>query len=141
MKKFLIFTDGASRGNPGPASVGFIIRSSDGVIWVQEGIYLGTATNNVAEYSAVKLALKRLLKDFAHILPVEVAVKVDSLLVAKQLTGLYKIKNVNLKSIFLDIKQLEQQVGKVNYTYIPRTQNFMADKLANYALDNYLKNK
>lgn len=138
MKKFIIFADGASRGNPGPASVGFIIKSLDGVIWVQGGLYLGTATNNVAEYSAVKLALKRLMDDFSNLLPVEVEVRVDSQLIARQLAGLYKIKNPTLKTIFADIKQLEELTGKVNYTHIPRNQNFIADKLANQALDNYL---
>lgn len=138
MKKFIIFADGASRGNPGPASAGFIIKSSDGVIWVQDGLYLGTATNNVAEYSAVKLALKRLIDNFSNILPVEVEVRVDSQLIARQLAGLYKIKNPTLKTIFADIKQLEELVGKINYIHIPRNQNFIADKLANQALDNHL---
>lgn len=138
MKKFIIFADGASRGNPGLASVGFLIKSSDGVIWVEDGLYLGTATNNVAEYSAVKLALKRLIDDFSNLLPVEVEVRVDSQLIARQLAGLYKIKNRALKTIFADIKQLEKMAGKINYIHIPRNQNFIADKLANQALDNHL---
>lgn len=138
MKKFIIFADGASRGNPGPASVGFLIKSSDGVIWVQAGLYLGTATNNVAEYSAVKLAIKRLIDDFSNLLPVEVEVRVDSQLIARQLAGLYKIKNPTLKTIFADIKHLEKLAGKINYIHIPRNQNFIADKLANQALDNNL---
>ena len=141
MKNFIIFTDGASRGNPGHSSCGFIIKSLDGVIWVQDSLYLGIGTNNIAEYTGVKLALKRLITDFHKLLPVEAEVRVDSQLVAKQLNGLYKIKNPNLKTIFLDIKQLEIKVGKVNYLHIPRTQNLLADKLANYALDNHLKNK
>lgn len=138
MKKFIIFADGASRGNPGPASAGFIIKSLDGVIWVQDGLYLGTATNNVAEYSAVKLALNKLIDNFSNFLPVEVEVRVDSQLIARQLSGLYKIKNPTLKTIFTDIKLLEELVGKINYAHIPRNQNFIADKLANQALDNYL---
>lgn len=138
MKKFLIFADGASRGNPGPASAGFLIKSWDGVIWVQDGLYLGTATNNVAEYSAVKLALRRLIDDFSNILPVEVEVRVDSQLIARQLAGLYKIKNPTLKTIFADIRRLEKLAGKISYIHIPRDQNFIADKLANHALDNHL---
>lgn len=136
MKRVIIYTDGASRGNPGHASAGFVIQTDDGVIWSQEGIYLNQATNNVAEYTAVKLALQKLTLDFAKWLPLEVELRADSLLVIQQLCGRYKIKNPALKRIYEAVKGLEPKVGKVSYIHIPRAQNFLADKLANMALDN-----
>ncbi len=135
--KFLIHTDGASRGNPGHAAVGFVIQTEDGVIWVQDGQYLGIATNNVAEYSAVKLALERLAADFAKHLPAEVEFIADSQLVASQLAGKFKIKNPTLLELYKEVKALEPKVGKVTYTYTPRANNFLADKLANIAIDNH----
>lgn len=141
MKKFIIFTDGASRGNPGHSAVGFIIKTTDGVTWVQVSRYLGITTNNVAEYQAVKLALEKLTYDFSHFLPAEVEVRLDSQLICRQLSGLYKVKKPTLKVIFNRIRQLEGVTGIVTYTHIPRNQNFLADRLANIALDNRTKVK
>jgi ribonuclease HI len=138
MKKFIIYTDGASRGNPGHSAAGIVIKTEDGVIWVQDGKYLGTATNNVAEYSAVIFALERLISDFSNILPASVEFIVDSMLIANQLSGNFKIKNETLKELFLKVKQLEQKVGLVTYTYTPRANNVLADKMANQAIDNHL---
>lgn len=133
--KFIVQTDGASRGNPGPSSAAFVIKSDDGLIWAQEGVYLGIGTNNNAEYTAVKCALERLLKDFSRFLPTEIEFVGDSLLIISQLSGKYKIKNDNLKVLYNQIKDLEKQIGTVTYTYTPRANNFLADKLANQALD------
>lgn len=138
MKKFIIYTDGASRGNPGESSVGFVIKDGDGVIWHQEGVYLGKATNNFAEYMAVKLALERLIQNFSNTLPAQTELRVDSLLIASQLSGIYKIKNKSLKQIYDQIKLLETQVGPIIYKQIPRSENFLADRLANLVLDQKL---
>lgn len=135
---FVIHTDGASRGNPGPAACGLVIQSADEVIWVQDGKYLGVATNNVAEYSAVLWALQRLVTDFSKFLPSKVEFRLDSLLLAKQLGGDYKVKSPHLKTLFNLIKELELRVGSVRYMYTPREKNFLADRMANKALDGYL---
>lgn len=137
-KKYIIYTDGAARGNPGPAAAAFVIQGEDGVIWVQEGVALGHATNNKAEYTAVKIALERLVKDFASSLPASVELRSDSMLMVNQLSGNYQVKNEELKALYESVKALEKSVGKVSYVYTPRSNNFLADKLANQALDNLL---
>lgn len=138
MKKYLVYTDGASRGNPGHSSAGFIIQGSDGVIWAEEGVYLGIGTNNEAEYKAVALAFEKLLKDFSKQLPCEIELRADSQLVIRQLLGQYKIKNPRLKIIFDRIRSFQSQLGEVRFTHVSREQNFLADKMANLALDRYL---
>lgn len=138
MKKIIVYTDGASRGNPGHASAGFIIQTDDGVIWNQTGVYLNTATNNVAEYMAVKLAFEKILSDFVHWLPSEVELRADSKLVIEQLAGRFKIKNPGLIPIYQAINKLIPQLGEVSFTHVPRDQNFLADRVANQALDNHL---
>ncbi len=138
MKKIIVYTDGASRGNPGHASAGYIIQTDDGVIWNQTGVYLNTATNNVAEYTAVKLAFEKLISDFAHWLPAEIELRADSKLVIEQLAGRFKIKNAGLIPIYQAINQLIPMLGDVKFTHVPREQNFLADKMANNALDNHL---
>lgn len=139
MKKLLINTDGGARGNPGPASSAFIITGEDGKILVENGCFLGFSTNNEAEYRAVKLALERVKEDFASYLPLEVEVRADSRLVVEQLSGRFKVKNPKLKILFAEIKNLENKIGKVVYLYIPRKDNFLADKLVNQILDKSLK--
>lgn len=138
-KQFVIYTDGASRGNPGEASCGYVIQTKDSVIWVQDGKYLGVATNNVAEYNGVTEALGRLVKDFSKDLPTEVEIRMDSKLAVEQLSGRYKIKNDNLKELALKVRELEKKIGQVQYLHVPRAQNFLADKLANMVLDQNLK--
>ncbi len=136
MTKLIVNTDGAARGNPGPAASSFIIRDSEGAILSQDGVCLGETTNNVAEYSAVKFALNRIVLEFSGILPADVEVKSDSKLIVEQLSGNFKIKNMTLRALFNEIKLLEGKIGSVNYIHIPREQNYQADLLANKALDD-----
>lgn len=136
MEKVIINTDGASRGNPGQASSSFIIKTEGGEVLAKEGVRLGVATNNEAEYSAVKFALERLLKSFPDRLPLQVEIRADSLLIVEQLSGNYKIKNDRLRVLYNQVKELEEKVGDVVFIYIPRASNFQADELANFALDN-----
>lgn len=135
--KLKVFTDGASRGNPGPASVGFVIKdSSTGVILHEKGEVIGRNTNNVAEYTAVLKAfeyIKKYLRRGKKDLQIEVIT--DSQLIAKQLSGLFKIKNPNLGRLFGQVKSLEMELGIVSYKNVPRAQNTLADRLANQALD------
>lgn len=127
----MIFTDGASRGNPGPASYGFVIKENNKIFY-QEGKFIGVTTNNVAEYTAVLQALKyaKNQKDIK-----EIIIYCDSKLVAEQLSGNFKIKAKHLKPLIEQIKILEMELGEVSYQHIPRSQNSEADKLANQALD------
>jgi ribonuclease HI len=134
----IVNTDGASRGNPGPASYGYIIKSTDGVIRHQEGKTIGVTTNNVAEYTAVLESLKYIKHNFTHKAPHVIEVITDSQLIASQLSGRFKIKSLHLKEYLTQIKQLEQGLGEISYRNVPRAQNFIADKLANMALDKKL---
>ena len=135
--KLIIYTDGAARGNPGPASYGFVILDQGGKVIHKEGKYIGHATNNVAEYKAVLEALKHVKSHFGDKVQ-GVEIFADSKLVAEQLSGNYKIKAPHLKPIIGKIKILEFEMGGVIYGHIPRSQNYLADRLANQALDNKL---
>ncbi|MCL4366764.1 ribonuclease HI family protein [Patescibacteria group bacterium] len=135
---FIINTDGASRQNPGFAAAAFIVKDPAGKVLLQEGKYLGIATNNEAEYRAVINALAALLLYEDANLPTKVLVKADSLLVIQQLRGIYKIKSLSLKNLFEQVKQLEQQIGLVDYVHIKRSENSEADLLGNIALDQTL---
>ncbi|MDP3733448.1 MAG: ribonuclease HI family protein [Candidatus Daviesbacteria bacterium] len=132
--KLIIYTDGASRGNPGRASYGFTISDEHGKLIHEQGEYIGINTNNVAEYSAVLEAFKYLKRKFQGKLNIELFA--DSRLIVEQLSGRFKIKNANLKILFDQIKVLEMEIGRVFYTHIPREKNSKADALANKALDS-----
>ncbi len=134
--KLIIYTDGASRGNPGPASYGFTISDGNGQLLHEEGEYIGEATNNVAEYTAVLRAFKLIKEKYSEKLPIQINLFADSKLVAEQLSGKWKIKNPRLREILSQIKILEMEIGAVLYTHVPREQNTEADRLANKALDN-----
>lgn len=136
MKKLIVYTDGASRGNPGPASYGFTVADGNGKLLHEEGEYIGTTTNNVAEYTAVLEAFKLLKEKYQENGPLVIELFADSKLVAEQLSGRYKIKHPNLKPIFGQIKVLEMEFGSVLYTHVPREKNTLADRLANKALDS-----
>src|SRR3989344_2099719 len=113
--KLRIYTDGASRGNPGKASYGFLIKDEDGVILHQEGKYIGVATNNVAEYTAVLKSFEYIKKHQKKLDQLSVELITDSLLIASQLAGKFKIKNLNLKEIYLQIKSLEEDFKGASY--------------------------
>lgn len=135
MKKIIIYTDGASRGNPGPAAAAFVIQDSDGIPLFQGKQTIGIATNNIAEYTAVLHSMEKLISDFSAFLPTQVEYRGDSQLIMSQLAGKYKIKNPELKKIYDLIKNLEVKVGQVSYNYTARANNLVADGLANEALD------
>ena len=128
---WLIQTDGGSRGNPGPAALGVTIMR-DGKEVVGYGEFLGTATNNVAEYTAVLRALEK----FSELAPdgESVEIRADSKLVVEQLSGRWKIKNAELKVIARQVKAAFP-ADRVRYTWVPRAQNKRADELANKAMD------
>lgn len=127
----IIYTDGGSRGNPGPAAAGFVI---DGRGY---GEYLGHATNNVAEYTAIASALKkaRALLGKTKAKMTEVEMRMDSELAVKQLTGKYRINNAGIQPLFFEIWNLKFDFKKVDFIHVPREQNKEADAEVNKVLD------
>jgi ribonuclease HI len=134
MTKLTVFTDGASRGNPGPASYGFTISDEKGLVY-EEGKYIGITTNNVAEYTGALEAFKYIDSHFAG-KDVEIKFFADSKLVAEQLAGKWQIKSPGLIPIYQQIKILQEKFSKVTFSHVYREQNKIADALANLALDN-----
>lgn len=135
MNSFTIHSDGASRGNPGPASIGFTIIKKGQNALIKGKKYIGISTNNVAEYQALNQALNTLIERFSSHLPARVKVLLDSQLIVEQLLGNYKVKDPRLKILYDQIKLLEKKIGEITYQHIPRSENQVADKLANEALD------
>lgn len=133
--KLIIYTDGASRGNPGRASYGYTISDELGKLLYEKGEYIGITTNNVAEYTGVLAAIQQVKKMFGD-KDVQVELYADSKLVAEQLSGRYRIKSAHLKPIIEQIQTLTMELGGVLYTHVPREKNTQADKLANQALDH-----
>ena len=126
-----IYVDGASRGNPGMAGAGAAIKAKDGPVLKKLKKYLGVVTNNVAEYSALVMAL-----DSARSLGVkEVRVFADSELVVKQIKGEYRVKSVDLKPLYMEAMHLIESFNRFEIRHVPREKNAEADKLANEAID------
>lgn len=134
-KKIIIHTDGGARGNPGPAAVGVVITIGNAI--KEYGEKIGNTTNNIAEYKAVIFALKKVkqLLGKKNTKLHEVKILTDSELLAKQLNGLYKIKNKELGLLFIEIWNLKQDFKEVTISHIPRESNMEADKLVNQSLD------
>ena len=133
--KAIIYTDGGSRGNPGPSALGVVIEDERGKILKEYSHYLDEATNNQAEYEAVIFALQK-----AKQLKIkELEIRTDSELIGKQLRGEYKIKDSDLQPLFIRAWNLRLDYEKVIIKIISREQNKKADKLANRELD--AKNK
>lgn len=134
MEKLIVYCDGGSRGNPGKSASAFVVKIN-GKMFKCRSVFLGVATNNVAEYSAVILALDWLSKS-PLVFPAEITFVLDSQLVARQLTGVYKVKNKKLKELFIKIKNLEKQLDKkIYFTSVSREKNILADSLVNQELD------
>ena len=133
LKKAVIFVDGASRGNPGPAAIGVTIRDERGKLITFISQRIGRATNNQAEYRAIIAALEEAVRLGSR----QVDIKTDSELVVKQINGEYRVKKTTLKPLYQQVKQLQGSLEGFTITHIPRQQNFEADKLANKALNGY----
>ena len=129
--KARLFTDGGSRGNPGPAAYGYVIETDDGTVLAAHGEAIGVATNNVAEYRALVEGLRKA----AELQVDELEVVSDSELLVHQMRGDYKVKNEALRELWLDANDLERKLGKVTYTAVRREHNELADSLVNKALD------
>jgi ribonuclease HI len=129
-RKLIVYTDGASSGNPGPASVGAVIKDGQGRTISLISRRIGYATNNQAEYRAIIAALEEAARLGAE----EVDIKSDSELVVKQLKGLYRVKKASLRPLYQEVVQLASSFKAFSIIHIPRTQNTEADRLANQAL-------
>ena len=132
--EFIIHVDGASRGNPGEASYGFVITNQSGKVIHEESQYIGRTTNNVAEYTALVKALDFALREKIH----SVEIRSDSQLLVRQILGEYKVKSENLESLYRRCCELLRQFQWYEIKHVPREQNKRADKLANQALDKRL---
>lgn len=129
---YIVNTDGGSRGNPGRAGYGFVISDGAGHLLLEHAGYLGSATNNQAEYAAVVKALETI----AEVDPGgQVTVRADSQLVVEQLTGTWKIKNSGLAELAARVRAALPR-GQVRYEWVPRAENAAADALANRAMDS-----
>lgn len=135
MQQITIHTDGGARGNPGPAGIGVAFFDAAGTKVAELSEYIGIATNNVAEYTAIVRALEVLPTLVVDRVQAQATFKLDSQLVERQMNGVYKVKDATLKTYFDKAKALAQPFGEVTFTYIPREQNKVADKLANQAMD------
>ncbi len=134
--KYLIQGDGGARGNPGPAGSGAVIYDEQRNVVGEVSKFIGHATNNVAEYTAVLSALELLLSmvgDDAK--NTHVAVEMDSKLVVEQMSGKWKIKHPGLKPLAARTGELSRAFASVSYKHIPRALNSVADELANRAMD------
>ena len=131
--RVVIHIDGAARGNPGESGIGVLIEEDNGATREVKK-YLGTRTNNQAEYSALITALEtaRDLKDR------EIRIYTDSLLLANQMNGLWKVKHPEIKDLYTKAKGLIEAFSRVTITHVPREENSEADRLANLAIDEYL---
>ena len=127
-----IYIDGASRGNPGDAGIGILIKETDGKTR-EITKYLGTRTNNQAEYTALIEALESVKELNAH----PIRVFTDSLLVANQVNGLWKVKHSEIIPLNIKARSLFSGYKDITIRHIPREQNCEADRLANQAIDEY----
>ena len=129
---FSLFTDGGSRGNPGPSAIGIVLKNKNGEVIYEASKYIGKYTNNDAEYLALIqgliIANEKKIKSIASYL--------DSELLVKQLNGEYKVKNERLQKLFTKVRNLENKFTKVSFTHVRREKNKRADELVNEALDS-----
>ena len=127
----IVWTDGAARGNPGPAGIGAILQTVSGETLARCSEYFGYATNNVAEYGALLMGLRRALELGLR----RIEVRADSELLIKQLRGEYRVKNAKLKPMFEQAKHLLAQFECSSLRHVPRELNAEADRLANEGID------
>jgi probable phosphoglycerate mutase len=132
-RRLVVEADGGSRGNPGPAGYGALVRDAEtGRVLAERAASVGRATNNVAEYGGLVAGLQAALDLDPD---AQVEVRMDSKLVVEQMSGRWKVKHPDMQKLALQAQQLARQLGGVRYTWVPRAQNGAADALANSAMD------
>jgi len=130
VKKVVIHSDGASRGNPGLAAIGATIKDEQGKLIAIISQRIGRTTNNQAEYRAIVAALEEAIRLGAR----QVELNSDSELVVRQIKGEYRVRKATLKPLYQQVKQLQSRLESFTINHIPRQQNIEADRLANKAL-------
>ena len=128
-RKIILYSNGASLGNPGKAGVGVIVCHEDGKVIKRVAKFIGITTNNVAEYMALIFALEEAL----YLRAKEVQCFLDSQLLVRQLEGTYKVKDRKLGLFHSQVRHLESFFEKVNFNYVVRSANKQADRLAKVA--------
>jgi probable phosphoglycerate mutase len=132
-RRLVVEADGGSRGNPGPAGYGAVVRdAATGEVLAEVSDSLGRATNNVAEYSGLIAGLKaaaRLARG------ADAEVRMDSKLVVEQMSGRWQVKHPDMRPLAAKAAETASALGRVNYTWVPRSRNAHADRLANEAMD------
>ncbi len=129
VERVVIHADGSSRGNPGPAAIGATVKDEQDRLVARISQRIGPMTNNQAEYRAIIAALEAAIRLGVK----QVAMNLDSELVVRQIKGEYRVKNLALKSLYQQVKQLTSRLEGYTINYIPRRQNTEADNLANMA--------
>jgi len=131
--RLVIYTDGAARGNPGPAGAGAVLRdASSGNLVAEIARFLGIRTNNYAEWTAVELALAEALRLGAT----QVDLRMDSELVARQISGRYRVKHADLKPIHARVMAMLARLESYTVGHVPRELNTEADRMSNIAIDD-----
>lgn len=133
---YYLNTDGGSRGNPGPAGIGGVLKNGKEEV-ATFAKYIGEKTNNQAEYAALIVGLAQAHKKGVK----EIICRLDSQLIVKQLNGEYRVKHVMMKPLFAQVKKLEKEFSAISYVHVRREKNTEADALVNKALDAKLKKK
>lgn len=134
-QKIFAFVDGAARGNPGEAGAGVVFKDAEGNVVERHALFLGTATNNMAEYKALILALRRA----GELGVTSLQVYSDSELLVNQINGRYRVRVPHLQELCQEAIRLMRAVGRVNVSHIPRGKNAEADEQANIAIDQSAK--
>lgn len=135
MNRVIIYSDGAARGNPGPAGAGAVLQGEDGHVIVEVCRYLGEMTNNQAEYRALLLALEEAQTIGAE----RLTIFADSELMVKQIMGEYRVKNEGIKPLFAKAQKLLRAFSDYTIEHVPRDENRHADRLANLAIDGEIE--
>ena len=134
-KRLSLFTDGACRGNPGNGGAGAVLVGENGEMVSTAKRFLGHCTNNIAEYQALILGLEEALGRGTT----AISIYLDSELIVRQIQGVYRVKNPTLKPLMADVRALLDRFDTWQIAHVPRTENAVADKLANEAIDEALK--
>jgi ribonuclease HI len=129
---FSLFSDGGSRGNPGPAGAGFALFDEKNTEIFAGKKFLGIATNNVAEYNALILGIEKAIEMGGK----NLSCFLDSELIVKQLNGEYRVKHPDMKPLFAQVQTLKNHFQSVSFTHVRREKNKRADELANHAMDS-----
>jgi ribonuclease HI len=137
MERLIIYTDGGARGNPGPAGIGAVATDGEGKLVYEVSQYIGEATNNFAEYEALIAALEEAKKRYGEKLrEMTVDIRMDSELVVRQLSGIYKVKDAVMKEQFARVAKMRlEDAPNMTFSHVFREANAHADKLVNAAID------